>query len=1263
VAVGALATAAVDVVANLDTFEPDLKRKLESAIRTVSKSVEKDFDKLGARSGKSFTDALSKVVESTEPFDKLGKTAEQAERTVVSAARGMSDSFKLPLSDVQKLERAVQSATDSESDALGNVRVAQEQLTEARKRYGDESSHAVAAEEKLAKAQRNSARESQRLLDVTDSLIGALEKSRLVGEESGAAAGGGFGDGFRREASKGADDGGRESGGFFARAFETAASKAVGGVLLKTFAAGIGSLITAASPLSTVLGGGVAAVVALAAALGQASGAAISLGGVLGALGLAVGTLKLGFSGVGDAVKAQSKAYEELAATGKVSAATQKQLDAALKNLAPSAAAVVKQLGAMRPAWEGIRRTVQGNLFAGVSDSLRKLGSQFLPILSTQLGTAATTINGVARQFLAFISTGNRANQINTIFTGLNGILKTLLQPLTTLAGGFLDIFTASLPFAQQLATVLSSIGTSFGTWLGKVADSDGFQTFMQNAMQTAGVLFQLLGNIGSIIGSVFGAGAATGGNLLSILRDLTGEAALFLNSAAGKEALASFFGLVAQAGKILVGVFKTLSPLLSGIGALFQALQPALQALGTALIPVIAQLATTLGAAFATLGPIIAQLVVALTPLVTTILSLFVTQFQSFLPVVVALVSGLVPLVSALVSGLVPAFAQLAPLAAQLAPILLQVVQAFIAGLLPVIQAIVPLIPQLVGGIVQLVAAFLPLIPALIPLIGPASQLSLALVQMILALTPLIPLIVQAGTEIAAVLIPAVIAVVPYILQVVQNLIGLTNAITKVVGFVVNLAVIVQGKFNEFRNAAIAAVSSMVSAVVGFFSSLPGKIGTFMSAFAEKVNSGIKKAIEFFASLPGKAVAALSGLGGQLKQAGSDAIQGLIDGLSGGLQRVQDIAGKIASAVSGPVAKFLKIGSPSKLMAQYGAWTVEGFGNGMVKLIPFINKTATRVAKTASDSIKRQIGNLEAVGTRAANVLTASVNAVDSKIKTASGRLADLVKQSRDLAQQVAQSIVSTGDITKSQDQSFSGIVTSLREAVLQAATFNTTIARLKAAGLGETALQQIIAAGPETGSKIGQAILGAGKAGIAQINKLQTTLNRAANQAGVTAANSLYAAGISAAKGLVAGLQQQKTALDAQMIRLGGVLAQSLAKVLGVKSLPGVKIPGFARGTIVDRPTLGMIGEGRSKEAVIPLDGSQRSADLMDQSGLTQQALERALGNQGPTTGGGKTREVHMPVNVAGLTKEETVAILRDFLQNTFGPRLGLDTAEGAV
>ena len=193
-----------------------------------------------------------------------------------------------------------------------------------------------------------------------------------------------------------------------------------------------------------MLGGGAAAVVALTAALSQAAAAGISLLGVLGSLGLAAATLKVGFTGVGDAMKAQSKAQQELAETGEISAATQEKLDAALARLAPSAAAVVQQLGAMAPAWQAVARSVQGQLFAGVAESIANLGNRYLPILARQLGITAGILNATAQGFARFLDTSTRAGQIADIFGRLNSILQTLLAPATTLAGAFLNVFQAS---------------------------------------------------------------------------------------------------------------------------------------------------------------------------------------------------------------------------------------------------------------------------------------------------------------------------------------------------------------------------------------------------------------------------------------------------------------------------------------------------------------------------------------------------------------------------------------------------------------------------------------------------------------------------------------------------------------------------------------------------------------------------------------------------------------------------------------------------
>jgi phage-related protein len=913
VAVGALAEAAVDIVANLDTFEPDLRRKLDAVMNRVGRDSQRQWKKVGGDSGKSFAESMADNVEKT-------------------AARDF--------------------------------------------------------------------------------------------ERAGEAAGGGFGNGLRRTARSAAGDSGDDAGGFFSRAFEAAAGRAVGGALLRTFGAGLAAVVTSATPLSTVLGGGAAAVVALAAAISQAAAASLSLLGVLGALGLAGGTLTVGFQGVGDAMKAQTKAMEELRTEGEISTATQEKLDAALKNLAPSAAAVVRELGAMAPAWQAVRRNVQENLFAGVAQSLAQLGNTFLPILNSQLGTAATTLSQTGRSLVSFLTTGSRANQINGIFTGLNKILRTLLQPLGVLTGGFLDIFTASLPFAQQLATVLANIGTQFGTWLGKVADSEGFQRFMEDAMQTAGTLFQLLGNIGSIIGSVFGAGTEAGGNLLTLLRDLTGQAALFLRSAAGQEALASFFGLIAQAGQILVGVFRVLSPLLSGIGAVFDAMRPALQQLGAALIPVIAQLSTSLGAALSQLAPLFAQIVVALTPLVTTILNVLVTQFTNLIPTIVAIVAGIVPLVQALVTGLVPAFQAFLPISAQLAPILLQVAQAFLAALLPSIQAIVPLIPLLVTSALQLVSAFISLLPSLIPLIEPAAQLSLALTNLLLAFTPLIPPMIQIATIAISQLGPALTAIVGFITPVITSLTNLINTITNV-----------------------------VSTIVGF-------VANALSQFAALRSGGASQ----MEALKGTVVSIFGGL-----------IADVLSKLTGWVSSAVEIAGRVGSGIIGAVKSGL-----SGLASAFSA--------------PF---EAARSA--VSGAIERIVG-----------VVSGAV-----------GRIQSLVSQ-----------------------------------------------------------------------------ITGA----------------------------------------------------------------------LGKIKLPGgignIDIPGFARGGIVSSPTIAALGEGWRKEAVIPLENQPRAAELMDKTGLTQLALERVLGGVTVSGGAGRTREIHMPVTVAGLTKEETIQILRDFLANTFGgARIGLDLGDGVT
>lgn len=703
-------------------------------------------------------------------------------------------------------------------------------------------------------------------------------------KKSGARSGKAFSDAVGKAASRGSRDAGGEAGGFFANAFQSAAARSIGTGLVRTFAALGATLVTSVSPIATILGGASAALVALTAAIGQASGAALALGGVLGSLALANAAVRVGFAGVSDAVEAQSKAMAELNAEGKVSETTQKALDEALKNLAPNARAVVLALGAMAPAWAAVRQVVQNNLFAGVAASLAQLGSRFLPILTTQLGTAASSLARFATGFAAFLTAAPQAGTITQILTSLNEILATLLPSITPLAAGFLTLFQASLPFAQQLADVLASFGPRFAAFAQAAVSGGGFQEFMEGAFEAASNLLGLLGNLGSIIGSVFGAGASAGSSLLGVLEELTGDLAAFLNTAEGQNALASFFGLIGAAGEALQGIFATLGPAIAGVSAVFTALRPVLTALGAAVQPVVLAFSELIGSALTQLAPILATLLTGLTPLIA------------------ALGQGLVTVLAAVLQAVIP-----------ILPAIVQFATALATGLIPVITALAPVLVQVAGSLGQFLLAIAPILTALIPLIPALSQIAVSFVQILAALAPLITLFAQLAAVTSGEVVAGLAVVVPFIVALAEHMANVITVVARVLSAIVGFVAQAVGLFNQLRAGGAtafqalvllisAAVGALVGRVVGFFTNLVSQSLAVLRGF---VSSAASAAAQIASGILSAIRNGLSGLAAAFRRpfdAARDAIAGAIDRIvsvvSSGVDRIQGLIGRISGAI-----------------------------------------------------------------------------------------------------------------------------------------------------------------------------------------------------------------------------------------------------------------------------------------------------------------------------------------------------------------------------
>lgn len=1252
--------AEVLITANFSTFDDELKAKLTAAAKRAGAEAERILKRSGNDAGKGFSDGIAKASGSTKTLEALRNS-------------------------VQRLEQASVRAGDAQVNAAERVRSAEAALAKVRRTTStvtlDGAEKIIAAEARVAKAQRDAARASNLATTAANALGIARARLAQEGESSGRT----FIDRLRAIVNRGASDAGNSSGGFFARAFRTAAGRAIGVGLFRTLAVSAGGLLTALSPLSTLLGGATAAVVALAAALSTASGSAFALGGILGSLGVAVGALKIGFSGVGDAMKAQSAAQEELARTGEISTATQQKLDAALKNLSPSAAAVVRQLGAMAPAWRAVTQSVQERLFTGVGQSIAALGNRYLPILNSTLTTTAGTLNGATRNLASFLNTSTRAAQISSIFSGLNGILKTLLSPLSSVSGGFLDIFQKSLPFAKDLANTLSTLGANFGAFLSQSAANGSFTTFLTTATQTAQTLFRLLGNVGSIIGQVFAAGTASGGNLLKLLADITGQFSQFLRTSQGKAALAGFFGLIASAGQTLVGVFKTLQPLLAGIGTLFTELQGPIGVLGTALTGVIGQLANTLGGALIKLAPVIGQLVVAAAPLVTVLGGVLSSAIAALVPVIVSLVQSfttllpaITPIIQILGTALTTTLGQLSGLLVQILPVLVQLIAAFAAGLTPVLAALQPVLAQIVAAAVGLVAALLPILTSLLPLIPSVAQLGLAFTQLVVALAPLITQGLVSLTQLLVSLAPYIAQLVPPLIQLIGFFTQFTLVITKVVAAVVSFGVKVQAAFNQVAGFVARSIAAMVTTVVGLVQSLIGKFGSVMQSISSTVSSGVGKIVKFFVDLPGKIISALSGLAGKMASLGGDIVAGLANGITAKAGSVIKAAQDLASQVTGVIGKVLKVGSPSKETHKLGEFAGQGLANGILESIPAVAAAATNLANAVPKAIESSVNKLNTalnglaknlpsvIRTRlnqavaSARVGIASIgraqDALDAKLKTAQSNLQGLLQKSQQLAQSVAQGILQTGNIAEGQDQSFRGLVGRLQSAVTNAKAFATVIAQLSKTALNKTSLQQIIDAGPEAGLAAGRAVLAAGNAGIRQVNTLQSQLQTAANKAAKSASDAIFGQGVRLAQGLVAGLQKQRQALDAQMLRLADVLVARVLKVLRSVKIRGagtLDIPGFADGGVIRRDGIYRGAEKNRPEAIVPLTKPRRAQQILESTGLVG-------------SGASKTRTVEVPIHVAGSVVDYdalTAYFEKLFARYGLKPVLGLNVAGGTL
>lgn len=400
-----------------------------------------------------------------------------------------------------------------------------------------------------------------------------------------------------------------------------------------------------ATAFGAAIGGSVQLVASLATAVENlAPAAAVAVSGFV-AMQAASLTLKIGLSGVEDAISAVFDPSTK-----------PEQLEKALDGLSENARSFVKEIIKAKPAIDRFRESVQDRVFAGLDKTLATTAKTTFPILRRAALDFAGTFNVMAKNTANTAqdlskdgSLGRALKSGSDAFDNLSRVPSRVLEAIIRLAD-------AGGPQLERLTDKVAEVADNLTVKLRDAAKSGALQDAVKGAVDAIAQLGRITQNVFGTIGNILGVADDSGKGLFGTLESVT--AAL----ESGTET-----PLFQRVLKSLIDLSQTLTTnILPLLGQAFAILAPVVLTIVPPIERLVELLGDRLGEILPALAPVLDQLAVnfgllldALTPLIDNALTVLVAIMPSLL--------DLMNSMSVLITNLAPLIEELAPLIAVL--------------------------------------------------------------------------------------------------------------------------------------------------------------------------------------------------------------------------------------------------------------------------------------------------------------------------------------------------------------------------------------------------------------------------------------------------------------------------------------------------------------------------------------------------------------------------------------------------------------------
>ena len=278
----------------------------------------------------------------------------------------------------------------------------------------------------------------------------------------------------------------------------------------------------------------ISSIASVAQALQQVSQAGLVIPGVIGGAAASIGTLTLGMSGMGDAIKAAGKAADG-------SAKDVQAYNDALKKLSPNAAETVRAIADLKPAFDDIKKSVSGDMFDGIGASIRQLAAADLPVFKKGLTGIAQAFNTDFKQLGVSLGDGKTQSIFDRLFGNTADAQTRVAKAIDPLVKGIGTLVAGSSDALPRLADALGTVATRFDKFI-ESADKDGrLAKWIDEGLKGTTKLGESVLNIGKAFTAITKA-MGGGDGFLGGLERVTGKMQTFLNSDEGQDKLKRMF-------------------------------------------------------------------------------------------------------------------------------------------------------------------------------------------------------------------------------------------------------------------------------------------------------------------------------------------------------------------------------------------------------------------------------------------------------------------------------------------------------------------------------------------------------------------------------------------------------------------------------------------------------------------------------------------------------------------------------------------------